>query len=105
MARHAAADLSHILGVWPQSADPGSLAAADLVQLRTWLAEARIPLREGPEADKRLAHLRQTYEPYVSALTDRLLIPLLPWATCAGAKMSGGSLRGGRRRGLLRAIR
>jgi hypothetical protein len=79
MARHAAADLSHILGTRPQPADPGRLQAADLSQLRALLAEAGIPLREGPEADKMLAHLRQMYEPFVSALADRLLMPLPSW--------------------------
>ena len=67
MARHAAANLSHILGTRPQSAEPGRLPAADLMQLRALLAEAGVPLREGPEADKMLAHLRQMYEPFVSA--------------------------------------
>jgi hypothetical protein len=85
MARHAAADLSHILGTRPQAADPGRLSAADLVQLRALLAEAGIPLREGPEADKMLAHLRQMYEPFVSALAERLLMPLPPWLPPAGA--------------------
>src|SRR5262249_51904326 len=85
MARHAAADLSHILGARPQADDPGRLSATDLVQLRAVLAEAGIPLREGPEADKMLAHLRQMYEPFVSALAERLLMPLPPWLPPAGA--------------------
>jgi hypothetical protein len=85
MARHAAADLSHILGTQPQSADPGRLTVADLVQLRALLAEAGVPLREGPEADQMLAHLRQMYEPFVSALADRLLMPLPSWLPTPGA--------------------
>ena len=85
MARHAAADLSHILGTRPQAADPGRLSTADLVQLRALLAEAGISLREGPEADKMLAHLRQMYEPFVSALAERLLMPLPPWLPPSGA--------------------
>jgi hypothetical protein len=79
MARHAAADLSHILGTLPRFAEPGRLPAADLTQLRTLLAEAGVPLRAGAEADKMLAHLRQMYEPFVSALADRLLMPLPSW--------------------------
>src|SRR5215471_11268409 len=71
MARHAAADLSHILGTRPQVSNSRRLPAADLVQLRALLAEAGVPLREGPEADKTLAELRQMYEPFVSALADR----------------------------------
>ena len=86
MARHAAADLSHILGTRPQSAAPGRLSAADLTQLRAVLAQAGVPLREGPEADRMLTHLRQMYEPFVSALADRLLMPLPPWLPPPGAR-------------------
>jgi hypothetical protein len=79
MARHAAADLSHILGARPRAAAPERLSAADLVHLRAVLAQAGVPLREGLEADRLLAHLRQMYEPFVRALADRLLMPLPPW--------------------------
>mgnify|MGYP003694647181 CR=1 FL=1 len=40
MARHAAADLSHILGTRPQSAASERLSAADLTHLRAVLAQA-----------------------------------------------------------------
>jgi hypothetical protein len=86
MARHAAADLSHILGTRPPSSDPGRLSAADLAQLRALLAAAGVPLQEGAEADKALTHLRQMYEPFVSALADRLLMPLPPWLPTPGAR-------------------
>jgi hypothetical protein len=32
-----------------------------------------------------LAHLRQMYEPFVSALADWLLMPLPPWLPTPGA--------------------
>ena len=86
MARHAAADLSHVLGTRPQSTGPGRLSAADLARVRTVLAEAGNPLREGPDADRMLAHLRQMYEPFVTALADRLLMPLPPWVHAPGAR-------------------
>jgi len=85
MARHAAADLSHILGARPRAAASERLSAADLAHLRAVLAQAGVPLREGPEADRMLAHLRQMYEPFVSALADRLLMPLPPWLPPPGA--------------------
>jgi Ion channel len=85
MARHAAADLSHILDARPQAAASGRLSAADLTQLRAMLAQAGVPLREGPEADAILAHLRQMYEPFVGALADWLLMPLPPWLPPPGA--------------------
>ena len=86
MARHAAADLSHILGTRPPSSAPERLSAADLAQLRAVLAAAGVRLREGPEADKLLADLRQMYEPFVSALADRLLMPLPSWLPTPGAR-------------------
>src|SRR5439155_15217034 len=66
MARHAAADLSHMLGARPRAGAPERLSAADLAHLRAVLAQAGVPLRQGPEADRMLAHRRQMYEPYVS---------------------------------------
>jgi hypothetical protein len=86
MARHAVADLSHILGARPQSVAPGRLSAADLTHLRAVLAQAGVPLREGPEADRMLTHLRHLYEPFVSALADRLLMPLPSWLPPPGAR-------------------
>ena len=47
------------------------------MQSRIWLEE--------PEADKLLADLRQMYEPFVSALADRLLMPLPSWLPTPGA--------------------
>jgi hypothetical protein len=85
MARHTAADLSHILGARPRAVAPERLSAADLVHLRAVLAQAGVPLRQGPEADRMLARLRQMYEPYVSALADHLLMPLPPWLPPPGA--------------------
>ena len=85
MARHAAADLSYILSTRPQSCAPERLSAADLTQLRAVLAQAGVPLRQGPAAETMLAHLRQMYEPFVSALADRLLMPLPPWLPPPGA--------------------
>jgi hypothetical protein len=67
------------LGTRLQSCEPARLSAADLAHLRAVLAQAGVPLREGPDADQMLAHLRQMYEPFVSALADRLLMPLPPW--------------------------
>jgi hypothetical protein len=85
MARHAAADISHVLGARPHSTASERLSAADLTHLRVVLAQAGVPLRAGPEADTMLTHLRQMYEPYVSALADRLLMPLPAWLPPPGA--------------------
>jgi hypothetical protein len=86
MARHAAADLSKVLGTTPNYHGHNRLPPTELVELRAMLREAGIPLRDGPEADEKLALLRHKYEPYVSALADRLLMPLPPWLPTPGAR-------------------
>ncbi|HEY7059883.1 MAG TPA: potassium channel family protein [Chloroflexota bacterium] len=86
MARHAAADLSQSLDTKPRFQGHDRLTPADLAALRAGLREAGIPLREGPDADQKLAHLRRMYEPYVTALSHRLLMPLPPWLPAPGNK-------------------
>jgi Ion channel len=79
MARHAAVDLSQIFGTPPHMSGVDRLPPADLAQLRAVLAAAGMPLRDGPEADQRLAKIRAKYEPYVHALAEYLLVALPPW--------------------------
>ncbi len=79
MARHAAVDLSQVAYTKPDMHGHERLTPEELAELRALLAEAGAPLREGPEADARLAELRRLYEPYVFALSHRLLMPLPPW--------------------------
>ena len=38
-----------------------------------------MPLRPRPGAEEELTALRRLYEPYVSALSSYLLMPLPPW--------------------------
>ncbi len=47
--------------------------------MRETLAAAGIRLREGPDAEARLAELRAQYEPYLYSLASRLLFPLPPF--------------------------
>jgi hypothetical protein len=79
MARHAAVDLSQILGTPPRPPRADRLPPAELAELRAALAEVGMPLRFGPEADRKLAEIRAKYEPYVNALAEHLLIALPPW--------------------------
>jgi hypothetical protein len=79
MARHAAVDLSQIAYSQPNFHGHQRLTADDMVNLRQQLADAGGGLREGADADARLAELRALYEPYVHALSHRLLMPLPPW--------------------------
>lgn len=79
IARHAAVDLSQVLDTRPKKDIPNRLSPDELARLRSALATARIPLREGEEADAKLAKLRQLYEPYVGALAELLNTPLPLW--------------------------
>ncbi len=79
MARHAAGDLCQILNSPPRSVDPARLPPAELSFLRERLAAAGVPLRLGEAAERQLAALRDLYEPYVTALSARVLMKLPPW--------------------------
>ncbi len=85
MARHAMVDLGQVLQAPPKTEYEDRLPVGDLEKLRALLAEAGIPLRDGPDADRKLAVLRRQYEPHVVALSRRLLIPLPPWLPAPGA--------------------
>ncbi len=86
MVRHVVVDLSQVLGRAPDLSAPDRLTPAGLARLREILAGAGVRLREGREADERLAELRRMYEPYVSALSDYLLVPLPAWIPPPGLK-------------------
>lgn len=79
IARHAAVDLSQVLDTRPMKDIPNRLPSDELARLRSALAAARIPLREGEDMDAKLAKLRTLYEPYVSALAELLYTPLPSW--------------------------
>jgi hypothetical protein len=79
MARHAIVDLAKIFNVPPMLRCHDRLPPDDLVRLRASLAKSGVRLREGGESEKRLAELRRMYEPYVEALSQRLLMELPQW--------------------------
>ncbi|TMC87233.1 MAG: two pore domain potassium channel family protein [Chloroflexi bacterium] len=78
MARHAVVDLALVIGI-PPTTGVNRLSAAEFAHLRDVLAASGIPLREGTATEQKLAALRETYEPFVSALADRMLVSLPPW--------------------------
>jgi hypothetical protein len=86
IARHAAGDLSQVFGTPPQAPEPDRLPPRDLLHLRAALAAAGRPLREGEDADRKLAELRHLYEPYVNALARHLLMALPPWIPDEGGR-------------------
>src|SRR5712691_10866826 len=77
-ARHAVVDLAQVLGAFPV-AEANRLSAAEWIQVRDYLAAADIPLKEGTAGEKKLAKLRETYEPFVSGLAKRIQVALPPW--------------------------
>jgi hypothetical protein len=79
MARHAVVDLSQVVVAEFDPHFPDRLPVAELARLRKVLADKKLVLREGIEAEQKLAALRAMYEPYVHALARSLLIALPPW--------------------------
>ena len=79
MARHAAVDLSQVLGTIPITPKPDRLPGSDLSRLREILRQADVQVHDMPEVDAKLIELRRMYEPYVTALSQHLLMPLPSW--------------------------
>jgi hypothetical protein len=79
LARHTVVDLSQIFNSSPRQWNDERLPAEELARLRLSLAADNVPLRDGADADERLAELRRMYEPYVMSLAAHLAMPLPPW--------------------------
>jgi hypothetical protein len=79
IARHTVVDLSQIFNKPPLPPEIDRLSKDDLIRVRELLAEAGVALHSGDEADQQLLQLRKSYEPYVNALSQFLLIALPPW--------------------------
>jgi Ion channel len=79
IARHAVVDLSQVFLTAPRPLPHDRLPAEELRRIRDVLAQHGLKLRDGAEADGRLAELRGMYEPYVYALAAFLNQSLPPW--------------------------
>ncbi len=79
MARHSVVDLSQIFRAKPHLPAHDRLPPDKLAALRAVIAGAGLKLREGSEADQKLADLRRMYEPYVCSLSTYLRISIPPW--------------------------
>ena len=79
IARHAVVDLSQVFTTPPRALPSDRLPAEDLRRIRDTLAQHGLKLRDGDEADSKLADLRKMYEPYIFALASYLLQPMPPW--------------------------
>ncbi len=79
MARHAAVDLAQVVNSQYSPQDLDRLTAADRSRLNTELARRGVMLNNKAEALERFAELRAVYEPYLDALSRRLLMTVPPW--------------------------
>ncbi|MFY9661521.1 MAG: potassium channel family protein [Terriglobales bacterium] len=83
MARHAVVDLSQVVNAQYSPHDVDRLPAEDRHRLKTELAWRGVTLTavnsDKADAPDRLAELRDVYEPYLHALSRRLLMTLPPW--------------------------
>ncbi len=77
-ARHAVVDLAQVFNTSPPTAVK-RLSSAEFARLQEMLTAAGIRLQEGPASEQKLAELRATYEPFVSALAERIQVSLPPW--------------------------
>jgi ion channel len=78
MARHAAVDLTQVLHADPDAA-ADRLPDRDLEEMRRQIEDVGLRPVRSPEADRRLADLRRSYEPYVNGLARALMMPAPPW--------------------------
>jgi hypothetical protein len=85
MARHAAVDLAQILGA-PLDPAIDRLPPDELAALQHDLEQTGLALRLSPDAARNLAELRRSYEPYVAALSERLLMSLPAWRHTAAVR-------------------
>jgi hypothetical protein len=79
MARHAVVDLAQVIRATYDPQQPDRMPDEELARLRKSLAERNVKLKEGPEIEEKLRHLRSLYEPYSQSIARALLITLPPW--------------------------
>lgn len=83
ISRHALVDIAQVLNTPPRPPGADRLPAAELAKLRALLVTAGVPQRSTSDTDQKLAELREMYEPFLGALSDRLLMPLPAWTVAA----------------------
>jgi ion channel len=83
IARHAVVDLAQVFNS-PPIIGVNRLSSAEFAHLRDILAQSGILLKEGTATERKLAELRETYEPFVSGLANFLMVSIPPWITPEG---------------------
>jgi hypothetical protein len=79
LARHAAIDLCAVLNLDAEHRDAGRLGPAEAERLEEFLGKFGIRLRTDESGLSEFTSLRATYEPYVLALSNRVMMPLPEW--------------------------
>lgn len=79
MSRHALVDLAQVFNTAPRAPASDRLPPSTLEQMRKNLAAAGVALRDGDEAERKLAELRRMYEPYINSMAEYLFMRLPPW--------------------------
>jgi hypothetical protein len=79
MCRHTVVDLAQVFYRKPIRNLPDRLPAADFQRLRASLTQFGFEFKDAPASEKKLADLREMYEPYLQALAAHLYVELPPW--------------------------
>ena len=79
MCRHFAVDLAQVLRAPPEPPPYERLSAPDLMRLHAMLRESGLTPADEEALARKLGGIRDSYEPYVAALSRRLAMPLPPW--------------------------
>jgi hypothetical protein len=79
MCRHTVVDLAQVFYRKPLVGAADRLPPEDLKRLRAALKQIGFEMQGTEAADKKLAHLREMYEPYLQALAAYLYVDLPPW--------------------------
>jgi hypothetical protein len=86
IARHAVVDLSQVFSAAPKNPHEDRLPPEDFARAAELLAGAGIPFNMDGSPERKLAALRQMYEPYVNSLSVYLMMKLPPWLPGAKKK-------------------
>ncbi len=78
ISRHAVIDLAQVFDL-PFTPGVDRLPTSEFAHLQEVLAASGISLKGGMDAERALADLRETYEPFVAALAKYMHVSLPPW--------------------------
>jgi hypothetical protein len=95
IGRHTLIDVSQVLRLPPRG-DSTRVTPQRLEELHRWLKESGVPIEDGPEARARMDELSGLYDPYVTALSEHLLMPLPSWVPPEKARFNWKTTAPGR---------